>query len=133
MKWKNNGRRNMALVTRKERNDRRMDALLKMEKGWGVGQTINYLVTDYKITRRSANLDVNWASTRLVQNLNKHERSDLLAWLLYQSQQVFLKSMETGNYSSACGALNLIHKMGIESGDKRIANAPKTYHGNYRG
>ena len=123
----------MALVTRKERNDRRMDALLKMEKGWGVGQTINYLVTDYKITRRSANLDVNWASTRLVQNLKSHERSDLLAWLLYQSQQVFLKSMETGNYSSACGALNLIHKMGIESGDKRIANSPKTYHGNYRG
>ena len=120
----------MALVTRKERNDRRMDALLKMEKGWGVGQTINYLVTDYKITRRSANLDVNWASTRLVQNLNKHERSDLLAWLLYQSQQVFLKSMETGNYSSACGALNLIHKMGIESGDKKTQNR---YHGNYRG
>jgi len=110
-----------------------MDALLKMEKGWGVGQTINYLVHDYKITRRSANLDVNWASTRLVQNLKSHERSDLLAWLLYQSQQVFLKSMETGNYSSACGALNLIHKMGIESGDKRIANSPKTYHGNYRG
>ena len=123
----------MALVTRKERNDRRMDALLKMEKGWGVGQTINYLVHDYKITRRSANLDVNWASTRLVQNLKSHERSDLLAWLLYQSQQVFLKSMETGNYSSACGALNLIYKMGIESGDKRIANSPKTYHGNYRG
>jgi len=120
----------MALVTRKERNDRRMDALLKMEKGWGVGQTINYLVHDYKITRRSANLDVNWASARLVQNLNKHERSDLLAWLLYQSQQVFLKSMETGNYSSACGALNLIHKMGIESGDKKTQNR---YHGNYRG
>ena len=131
--WRNNGRKKMALVTRKERNDRRMDALLKMEKGWGVGQTINYLVHDYKITRRSANLDVNWASTRLVQNLKSHERSDLLAWLLYQSQQVFLKSMETGNYSSACGALNLIHKMGIESGDKRIANSPKTYHGNYRG
>ena len=84
----------MALVTRKERNDRRMDALLKMEKGWGVGQTINYLVHDYKITRRSANLDVNWASTRLVQNLKSHARSDLLAWLLYQSQQVFLKSKE---------------------------------------
>lgn len=133
MMWRNNGRKKMALVTRKERNDRRMDALLKMEKGWGVGQTINYLVHDYKITRRSANLDVNWASTRLVQNLKSHERSDLLAWLLYQSQQVFLKSMETGNYSSACGALNLIHKMGIESGDKRIANSPKTYHGNYRG
>ena len=79
----------MALTTRKERIARRNDALRKMEKGWGVGQTINYLVHDYKITRRSANLDVNWASTRLVQNLKSHERSDLLAWLLYQSQQEF--------------------------------------------
>ena len=78
----------MALVTRKERNDRRMDALSKIEKGWGVGQTINYLVHDYKITRRSANLDIQWASAKLVQNLNKHERTDLLAWLLYQTQQV---------------------------------------------
>ena len=38
----------MALVTRKESQDRRNDALAKMEKGWGVGQTINYLVADYK-------------------------------------------------------------------------------------
>ena len=81
----------MAVVTRKERNARRNDALAKIEKGWGVGQTINYLVHDYKITRRSANLDVQWASAKLVQNLNKTERTDLLAWLLYQSQQVFLK------------------------------------------
>jgi hypothetical protein len=74
----------MAVVTRKERNARRNDALSKIEKGWGVGQTINYLVSDYKITRRSANLDIQWASAKLVQNLNKHERTDLLAWLLYQ-------------------------------------------------
>ena len=76
----------MAVVTRKERNARRNDALRKMEKGWGVGQTINYLVHDYKITRRSANLDIQWASAKLVQNHTKHERHDLLAWLLYQSQ-----------------------------------------------
>ena len=120
----------MALTTRKERIARRNDALRKMEKGWGVGQTINYLVHDYKITRRSANLDIQWASAKLVQNLTKTERPDLLAWLLYQSQQVFLKSMETGNYSSACGALNLIHKMGVEGSAKKIQNR---YHGNYRG
>ena len=120
----------MALTTRKERIARRNDALRKMEKGWGVGQTINYLVHDYKITRRSANLDIQWASAKLVQNLTKTERPDLLAWLLYQSQQVFLKSMETGNYSAACGALNLIHKMGVEGSAKKIQGR---FHGNYRG
>ena len=112
----------MAVVTRKERQNRRNDALSKIEKGWGVGQTINYLVADYKITRRSANLDVQWASTKLVQNLNKHERTDLLAWLLYQTQQVFQKSVEAKQYSAATGCLNLIWKMGVESGAKKTQN-----------
>ena len=123
----------MAVVTRKERNARRNDALAKIEKGWGVGQTINYLVHDYKITRRSANLDVQWASAKLVQNLNKHERTDLLAWLLYQTQQVYLKSIEAQQYSAATGCLKLIWEMGIQSGDKRNSNTAKTFHGNYRG
>ena len=131
MKWRN--RKNMAVVTRKERTARRNDALQKIEKGWGVGQTINYLVTDYKITRRSANLDVQWASAKLVQNLNKTERTDLLAWLLYQTQQVYQKSVEAKQYSAATGCLNLIWKMGIEAGEKRTSNTAKTFHGNYRG
>ena len=122
----------MAVVTRKERNARRNDALRKMEKGWGVGQTINYLVHDYKITRRSANLDIQWASAKLVQNLNKHERTDLLAWLLYQTQQVYLKSVEAEQYSAATGCLNLIWKMGIAE-NKPKSNTAKTFHGNYRG
>ena len=123
----------MAVVTRKERNARRNDALAKIEKGWGVGQTINYLVHDYKITRRSANLDAQWASAKLVQNLNKHERTDLLAWLLYQTQQVYLKSIEAQQYSAATGCLKLIWEMGIQSGEKRNSNTAKTFHGNYRG
>mgnify|MGYP005701510101 CR=1 FL=1 len=130
MKWRN---KNMAVVTRQERTARRNDALQKIEKGWGVGQTINYLVTDYKITRRSANLDVQWASAKLVQNLNKTERTDLLAWLLYQTQQVYQKSVEAKQYSAATGCLNLIWKMGIEAGEKRTSNTAKTFHGNYRG
>ena len=133
MIWRNYGRQNKAVVTRKERNARRNDALQKIEKGWGVGQTINYLVHDYKITRRSANLDVQWASAKLVQNLNKHERTDLLAWLLYQTQQVYLKSIEAQQYSAATGCLKLIWEMGIQSGEKRNSNTAKTFHGNYRG
>ena len=131
MKWRN--RKSMAVVTRKERTARRNDALQKIEKGWGVGQTINYLVHDYKITRRSANLDVQWASAKLVQNLNKTERTDLLAWLLYQTQQVYQKSVEAKQYSAATGCLNLIWKMGIEAGEKRTSHTAKTFHGNYRG
>ncbi len=84
----------MAVVSRNERKKRRCDALARLTSGMGVSQVTESLVRDYKITRRSANLDVQWASTKLVQNLNKHERTDLLAWLLYQTQQVFQKSVE---------------------------------------
>ena len=55
----------MPVTTRAERKDRRLDGLEKLNTGWGVGETISYLVRDYKITRRSANLDVSWASTEL--------------------------------------------------------------------
>ena len=112
----------MAVVSRNERKKRRCDALARLTSGMGVSQVTESLVRDYKITRRSANLDVQWASTKLVQNLNKHERTDLLAWLLYQTQQVFQKSVEAKQYSAATGCLNLIWKMGVESGAKKTQN-----------
>ena len=69
----------MAITTRSERKHRRLDALSKLNTGWGVGDTISYLVRDYKITRRSANLDVAWASTELCKNFDKTEYADMLA------------------------------------------------------
>ena len=119
----------MAVVTRKERQDRRNDALAKIEKGWGVGQTINYLVADYKITRRSANLDINWASTQIVKNLEKHEKRDLLAWLLTQSERTFQRAFESGQYSSAIGSLRLIYEMTIKEPEKK---KDSRWHGNYK-
>ena len=32
----------MAITTRSERKDRRLDALSKLNTGWGVGETISY-------------------------------------------------------------------------------------------
>ena len=64
-----------------ERKNRRLDALSKLNTGWGVGDTISYLVRDYKITRRSANMDVAWASTELCKNFDNTENTDMLAWL----------------------------------------------------
>ena len=119
----------MAVVTRKERNARRNDALRKMEKGWGVGQTINYLVHDYKITRRSANLDIQWASAKLVQNLTKTERPDLLAWLLTQSERVYQRAFQANQFSAAQGALKLIYDMTIKEPEKK---KDSRWHGNYK-
>ena len=118
----------MAITTRSERKHRRLDALSKLNTGWGLGDTISYLVKDYKITRRSANLDISWASTQIVKNLDKHEKKDLMAWLLTQSERTFQRSFENGQYSSAIGALKLIYEMTIKDTEKKSSS----YHGNYK-
>ena len=118
----------MAVVTRAERKRRRCDALARLTSGMGVSQVTETLVWDYKITRRSANLDISWASTQIVKNLDKHEKKDLMAWLLTQSERTFQRSFENGQYSSAIGALKLIYEMTIKDTDKKSSS----YHGNYK-
>ena len=43
----------MARVSREERKKRRLTALSRIQKGWGTGETIEYLMTDFGLTRRS--------------------------------------------------------------------------------
>ena len=118
----------MAIVSRAERKRRRCDALARLTSGQGVSQVTESLVRDYGITRRSANLDINWASTQIVKNLDKHEKRDLLAWILTQSERTFQRAFEAGQFSSAIGSLKLIYEMTIKDTDKKSSQ----YHGNYK-
>ena len=45
----------------------------------GVSEVTRTLVREYRITRRSANLDISFASTQMVKNIDKHEKRDLMA------------------------------------------------------
>jgi len=94
----------------------------------GVSQVTESLVRDYGITRRSANLDINWASTQIVKNLDKHEKRDLLAWILTQSERTFQRAFESGQYSSAIGSLKLIWEMTIKDAKEKDSR----WHGNYK-
>ena len=104
----------MAVVSRAERKRRRCDALARLTSGMGVSEVTRTLVRDYGITRRSANLDISWASTQIVKNLDKHEKRDLMAWILTQSERTFQRAFEAGQYSSAIGSLKLIWEMTIK-------------------
>ena len=119
----------MAVVTRAERKRRRCDALERLNSGMGVSEVTRTLVRDYGITRRSANLDINWASAQIVKNLDKYERTDLLAWLVTQTERVYLKALESNQLSAAIGSLNLMHRITIEAADKKSS---KPHHGNYK-
>ena len=118
----------MPITTRAERKRRRLDALSKLNTGWGVGDTISYLVEDYKITRRSANLDVSWASTELCKNFDNTENTDMLAWLLTQIQRVAVKSEEDKQYGAAVGCYRLIYDLIFKDMKKRQSTS--TFHGN---
>ena len=63
----------MARVTREERKERRLSALSRLQKGWGTGETIQYLMSDYGLTRRSANIDVVWANKELSKGFDNHD------------------------------------------------------------
>ena len=119
----------MAIVSRAERKRRRCDALERLTSGMGVSEVTKTLVRDYGITRRRANLDSNWASAQMIKSLEKYERTDLMGWLVTQTERVYLKSLETNQLSAAIGSLNLMHKICIEAADKKLH---KPFHGNYK-
>ena len=119
----------MALVSRAERKKRRCVALERLNSGMGVSEVNRTLVRDYGITRRSANLDINWASAQIVKNLDKYEKKDLMAWLLTQSERTFQRAFESGQYSSAIGSLRLIYEMTIKEPEKK---KDSRWHGNYK-
>ena len=118
----------MFITTRAERKLRRLDALERLHTGWGVGDTISHLVKDYKITRRSANMDVAWASTELCKNFEKTENTDMLAWLLTQIQRVAVKSEADKQYGAAVGCYRLIYDLVFKDMKKRKSTS--TFHGN---
>lgn len=98
------------------------------ESDMGVSQVTETLVRDYGITRRSANLDINWASAQMIKSLEKYEKTDLLAWILTQTERTFQRSFEAGQYSSAIGSLKLIWEMTIKDSKEKDSR----YHGNYK-
>tara|TARA_B100000886_G_scaffold108386_1_gene72472 strand:- start:329 stop:781 length:453 start_codon:yes stop_codon:yes gene_type:complete len=115
----------MALVIRAERKRRRCVALERLNFGMGVSVVKRTLVRDYRITRKSANLDINWASAQIVNNLDKYEYKDLMAWLITQTERVYLKALESNQLSAEIGSLNLMHRITVEAAKKKQTNVIK--------
>ena len=93
----------MARVTREERKKRRISALLRLQDGWGTGETIQYLMRDYGLTRRSANMDVVWANKELSKGFDNHDNKEMVAWLLTQYQRLAVKSEADKQYGVSLG------------------------------
>ena len=119
----------MAIVSRAERKRRRCVALERLTSVMGVSEVTRTLVRDYRITGRSANPDINLESGQMIKNLENYENTDLMAWLVTQTERVYMKALESNQLSAAIGSLNLMHKITIEASDK---GGKYRFHGNYK-
>ena len=104
----------MTRVTREERKKRRITALSRLQKGWGTGETIQYLMNDYGLTRRSANLDVVWANKELSRGFDNHDNKEMVAWLLTQYQRLAVKSEADKQYGVSLGCYKEISNLVIK-------------------
>ena len=75
-----------------------------------MGAITDYLVKDYKITRRSANLDIQWASNQLIKNLDDVETVQLCAWVLTSIQQVASKNEKAQQYGVTLGCYKSMYR-----------------------
>tara|TARA_B100000212_G_scaffold316737_1_gene271852 strand:+ start:232 stop:582 length:351 start_codon:yes stop_codon:yes gene_type:complete len=104
----------MARVTREERKKRRISALSRLQDGWGTGETIQYLMRDYGLTRRSANMDVVWANKELSKGFDNHDNKEMVAWLLTQYQRLAVKSEADKQYGVSLGCYKEITNLVIK-------------------
>ena len=115
----------MAVVSRNERKKRRCDALARLTSGMGVSEVAETLVRDYGITRRSANLDINWASDQLLKSLDDVETTHMAAWLLSSIQRVAQKSEEAQQYGVTLGCYKLLYEIALK--DRMTPTAKRTW------
>ena len=115
----------MARVSREERKKRRLTALSRIQKGWGTAETIQYLMTDFGLTRRSANLDVVWANKELSKGFDNHDNKEMVAWLLTQYQRLAVKSEADKQYGVSLGCYKEISNLVIKP--NQIQKKRKTF------
>jgi len=115
----------MARVSREERKKRRLTALSRIQKGWRTGETIEYLMTDFGLTRRSANLDVVWANKELSKGFDNHDNKEMVAWLLTQYQRLAVKSEADKQYGVSLGCYKEISNLVIKP--NQIQKKRKTF------
>ena len=115
----------MARVTREERKKRRISALSRLQDGWGTGETIQYLMRDYGLTRRSANMDVVWANKELSKGFNNHDNKEMVAWLLNQYQRLAVKSEAEKQYGVSLGCYKEIANLVIKP--NQLSKRRKTF------
>ena len=119
----------MATTSRAERKRRRMQCLQGMKNGRSRGDLIDFLVSNYDLSRRSAISDISWADKELIKAWETTESKEIMGWMLNRVQRVGFLAEQNGQYGAAIGAYRLLYDMCLKE------NKPKKdprWHGNYK-
>ena len=104
----------MATTSRAERKKRRMDALQQMKNGRSRGDLIDYLVSNYDLSRRSAMSDLSWADKELIKAWETADNKEVMGWMLNRVQRLGFLAEQSGQYASAVGAYRLLWEMTLK-------------------
>ena len=77
----------MATTSRAERKRRRMQCLQEMKNGRSRGDLIDFLVSNYDLSRRSAISDISWADKELIKAWETTESKEIIPFLEILSVQ----------------------------------------------
>ena len=119
----------MATTSRAERKRRRMQCLQEMKNGRSRGDFIDFLVSNYDLSRRSAISDISWADKELIKAWETTESKEIMGWMLNRVQRLGFLAEQSGQYASAVGAYRLLWEMTLK--DKPNKKDPR-WHGNYK-
>ena len=101
----------MATTSRAERKRRRMQCLQEMKNGRSRGDLIDFLVSNYDLSRRSAISDISWADKELIKAWETTESKEIMGWMLNRVQRVGFLAEQNGQYGAAIGAYRLLYDM----------------------
>ena len=104
----------MAITTKKQRQQRRSEALQLISDGVPPTDAATQLTVKWGCSRRTSLRDIELAQSELATALDSSDIRAMVGWLATQYQRLAAKSEQAQQYSAAIGALNSLRAMLVQ-------------------
>ena len=104
----------MAITTKKQRQQRRNEALQLISSGVPPTDVASQLTVKWGCSRRTSLRDIELAQSELATALDSSELRHMVGWLATQYQRLAARAEADKQYSAACGCLNALRAMLIQ-------------------
>ena len=104
----------MAITTKRQRQQRRSEALQLIADGVPPTDAATQLTVKWGCSRRTSLRDIEIAQSELANALNSVEIQHMVGWLATQYQRLAAKREQAQQYSAAIGALNSLRAMLVQ-------------------